>query len=214
MPVRILIVDDHAVVREGLRTILQAQGDMEVVGEAMDGREALNKAEVLKPDVVFMDISMSTLNGIEATRMIHLRMPTVRVIILSMHHTNEYVIRAMQAGARAFLLKESASFSAVSAVHAVMRGRQYFDVGIEAPHNKRSGLVSPKTPLESLSRRERDTLQLVVEGNTNAEIAEIFKVSTKSVETYRSRLVLKLGISNVPALVIFALQHGVISLPE
>ena len=214
MSVRILIADDHAIVREGIRTILQAQDDMEVVGEAGDGREALNKAEVLKPDVILMDISMPALNGIEATRMILSRMPTVRVIILSMHHTNEYVIRAMQAGARAFLLKESAGFSVVRAVRAVMKGRKYFDEGIEVPHIKRSGSpVPPETPLSSLSRRERETLQLIVEGNTNAAIAEIFKISTKSVETYRSRLMLKLGISNVPALVIFALQHGVISLP-
>jgi DNA-binding NarL/FixJ family response regulator len=214
MTVRILIADDHAVVREGIRTILQAQGDMEVVGEAGDGREALNKALVLRPDVILMDISMPALNGIEATRMILLRMPTVRVIILSMHHTNEYVIRAMQAGARAFLLKESAGFSIVSAIRAVMKGRQYFDEGIEAPQIKRSGgSASQKTPLESLSRRERETLQLVVEGNTNVAIAELFNVTCKSVETYRSRLMLKLGISNVPALVLFALQNGVISLP-
>jgi DNA-binding NarL/FixJ family response regulator len=214
MAVRILIADDHAVVREGLRTILQAQGDMEVVGEAVNGREALSKAEALRPDVVLMDISMPELNGIEATSMILLRMPTVRVIMLSMYHTNEYVIRAMQAGARAYILKESAGTNAVNAVRAVMRGRQYFDEGIEAPHIKRSGSPSPpKTPLDSLSRRERETLQLVVEGNTNATIADIFQVSIKSVETYRSRLMMKLDISNVPSLVIFALQHGVISLP-
>lgn len=215
MTVRILIADDHALVREGLRTILEAQGDMDIVGEAGDGREALKMAEALKPDVIFMDISMPELNGIEATRMILLRLPTVRIIMLSMHHTKEYVNRAMQAGARAFLLKESAGPGAVNAVRAVMRGRQYFDAGIEAPPVKRSySPISPKTPLESLSRRERDTLQMVVEGNTNAVIAELFKVSTKSVETYRSRLMLKLDISNVPALVIFAIRHGVISLPE
>ncbi|MBW4056303.1 MAG: response regulator transcription factor [Proteobacteria bacterium] len=214
MSVRILIADDHILVREGLRTILEAQGDMHIVGEAGDGRNALKMAEALQPDVIFMDISMPELNGIEATRMILLRLPTTKIIILSMHHTNEYVIRAMQAGARAFLLKESAGPSAVNAVRAVMRGRQYFDAGIEVPPAKRSGsLGSTKTPLESLSRRERATLQLVVEGKSNASIAELFKVSTKSVETYRSRLMLKLGISNIPALVIFALQRGVISLP-
>jgi DNA-binding NarL/FixJ family response regulator len=214
MAVRILITDDHAVVREGLRTILQAQVDMEVVGEAVDGREALSKAEALRPDVVLMDISMPKLSGIEATRLIRLRLPTVRVIILSMYHTNEYVIRAVQAGARAYILKESAGTNAVNAVRAVMRGRQFFDEGVEAPRVKRSVSPSPpKTPLESLSRRERETLQLVVEGHTNLDIAELFKVSTKSVETYRSRLMLKLGISNVPSLVIFSLQHGVITLP-
>ncbi|MBC8017195.1 MAG: response regulator transcription factor, partial [Verrucomicrobia bacterium] len=155
------------------------------------------------------------LNGIDATRMILMRVPTVRVIILSMYHTNEYVIRAMRAGARAYLLKESAGCSAVNAVRAVMKGRQYFSEGIVAPNKKCSAGSPdyPQTPLGSLSRRERETLQLVVEGNTNATIAELFNVSIKSVETYRSRLMMKLDINNVPALVIFALQHGVISLP-
>ena len=214
MPIRILLADDHAVVREGLRTILEAQGDMNIVGEASDGREAMNKAEVLRPDVIIMDISMPELSGIEATRMIMLRAPTARIIILSMHHTREYVSRAMQAGARAYLLKESAGCSAVTAVRTVMRGRQYFSEGIEAPLMKRTGTPElPKTLLESLSRRERETLQLAVEGNTNAAIAERFQVSVKSIETYRSRLMQKLDISNVPDLVIFALQHGVISLP-
>lgn len=214
MPIRILLADDHAVVREGLRTILEAQGDMNIVGEASDGREALNKAEVLRPDVIIMDISMPEFNGIDATRMILMSLPSTKVIILSMHHTTEYVSRAMQAGARAFILKESGGCSAVNAVRAVMGGRRYFSEDIKAPNLKRSGSPShPQTPLESLSRRERETLQLVVEGNTNATVANIFHVSIKSVETYRSRLMIKLDISNVPSLVIFALQHGVISLP-
>src|SRR5674476_286930 len=130
MPIRILLADDHAVVREGLRTILEAQGDMNIVGEASDGREALNKAEALRPDVIIMDISMPEFNGIDATRMILMSLPSTKVIILSMHHTTEYVGRAMKAGARAFILKESAGSSAVNAVRAVMRGRLYFSEGI------------------------------------------------------------------------------------
>lgn len=214
MPIRILLADDHAVVREGLRTILEAQGDMNVVGEAGNGREALDKAVSLRPDIILMDISMPELSGIDATRMILMQVPAAKIIVLSTHHTTEYVSRAMQAGARAFIHKESAGCSVVNAVRAVMKGRQYFSEGIVAPNIKRSGSpVHPQTPLGSLSRRERETLQLVVEGNTNATIAELFNVSQKSVETYRSRLMVKLDINNVPALVIFALQHGVISLP-
>jgi DNA-binding NarL/FixJ family response regulator len=214
MPVRILIVDDHAVVREGLKMILESLSDLSVVGEARNGREAVAQAEALLPDVIIMDIAMPELNGIEATRMICEQWPAVRIIILSMHQTNEHVFRAMQAGARAYLLKESAGFSVVNAVREVMRGHQYFGEGIEAPNKMYSSSQSPpQSPLDSLSRRERETLQLVAEGKTNATIAELFNISPKSVETYRSRLMLKLGVSNLPALVKFALQHGVISLP-
>jgi DNA-binding NarL/FixJ family response regulator len=214
MPVRILIADDHAVVREGLRTILEAAGDLEIVGEAGDGRAVLAQAELLKPDVIIMDISMPELTGIEATRHLRRSLPSAKVVILSMHHGNEYVFRAMQAGARAYILKESAGCNAIFAVRAVMRGRLYFGEGVEAPPAKRSRSTACQSPLSKLSRREMETLQLVVEGNTNATIAELLQVSTKSVETYRSRLMLKLQISNVPTLVIFALQHGIITFPE
>lgn len=214
MPIRILLADDHAIVREGLRTILEAQGDMNVVGEAGNGREALDKTLLLRPDIILMDISMPELSGIDATRLILMQIPAAKILVLSTHHSTEYVSRAMQAGARAFIHKESAGSSVVNAVRAAMKGRQYFSEGIAAPNVKRSGSPAhPQTPLGSLSRRERETLQFVVEGNTNATIAELLNVSQKSVETYRSRLMVKLGIDNVPALVLFALQHGVITLP-
>lgn len=212
MSARILIADDHAIVREGLKMILESLSDIVVVGEARDGREVLEQAEALLPDVIIMDIAMPEMNGIEATRILRERLPTVRVIMLSMHHTNEHVFRAMQAGARAYLLKESAGFSVINAVRTVMRGQPYFGEGIEAPYTMHSGTDLPQSPIDSLSRRERETLQLVAEGYTNATIAELFNISSKSVETYRSRLMLKLGISNVPALVKYALQHGIISL--
>ncbi|MDA8430940.1 MAG: response regulator transcription factor [Geobacteraceae bacterium] len=129
-----------------------------------------------------------------------------------MHYTNEHVFRAMRAGARAYLLKESAGFSVVNAVRAVMRGQTFFGEGIEAPNISHRGPALPQSPIDSLSRRERETLQLVAEGNKNAIIAKLFNISPKSVETYRCRLMLKLGVSNVPDLVKFALQHGLISL--
>jgi len=213
VPVKILIADDHAIVREGLKMIVESLSDMVVVGEAGDGREALEKADSLRPDVIIMDIAMPGLNGIETTRKILEHVPAVRVIILTMHHTNEHVFRAMQAGAHAYLLKESAGFSVVDAVRAVMRGQFYFGEGVEAPNKLKSALYVPlKSPLDSLSRRERETLQLVAEGKTNAAIAELFNISPKSVETYRSRLMLKLDVGTVPDLVKFALQHGVTSL--
>jgi DNA-binding NarL/FixJ family response regulator len=211
MPVKILIVDDHAVIREGLRLILESLDEMTVVGEALDGRDAIEKAGALKPDVIIMDITMPEMNGIEATRMICESLPTVKIIILSMHHTNEHIFRAIQAGARAYLLKESAGAWVVKAVHAVMKGHYYFGAGVEAPPNlSHAGKQSRhSSPLDSLSQREREVIQLVVEGKTSAEIAEILYLSPKSVETYRSRLMLKLGVTNIPSLVKYAILHGI-----
>ena len=211
MSVRILIADDHAVVREGLRMILEATGDMTVVGEALDGRDAIEKAATLRPDVIIMDISMPEMNGIEATRIICERLPMVKIIILSMHHTNEHIFRAIQAGARAYLLKESAGASVATAIQAVMKEQFFFGAGVEAPPNvdRNNSRARASSPLESLSQREREVLQLVVEGKTSVEIAEILSLSPKSVETYRSRLMLKLGVNNIPSLVKFALLHGI-----
>jgi DNA-binding NarL/FixJ family response regulator len=217
MPVKILIADDHAVLREGLRMILEAMSDMNVVGEAINGRDAIEKAEQLKPDVIVMDIAMPEMNGIEATRIICKRLPSVMVIILSAYQNSEHIFRAIEAGARAYLLKESAGAWATKAIHTVMKGQYYFGAGVEDPRNvlgagnrttrsRRNNLTSP---IESLSQREREALQLVVEGKTSAEIAEILSLSPKSVETYRSRLMLKLGVNNIPSLVKFALLHGI-----
>jgi len=207
----IILADDHSIVRDGLRMILESQNDMTVIGEARDGRDALAQAETLRPDVIVMDIAMPELNGIEATRMICERMPKVRIIILSMHHTHEHIYRAMRAGAHGYLLKESAGSEVTKAVRAVMQGRHYFGKGVDSPADTDllSGNDSPQSPLERLSQREREVLQLVVEGKTSAEIAEALSLSPKSVETYRSRLMLKLGINNIPSLVKFALLQGI-----
>jgi DNA-binding NarL/FixJ family response regulator len=191
--------------------ILEAMGDMTVVGEAFDGRDAIEKAETLKPDVIVMDIAMPEMNGIEATRIICERLPTVKIIILSMHHTNEHIFRAIQAGARAYLLKESAGAWVAMAILTVMKGEYYFGAGVEAPTKmlRTNRRTRPSSPLESLSQREREVIQLVVEGKTSVEIAEILSLSPKSVETYRSRLMLKLDVNNIPSLVKFALLHGI-----
>lgn len=209
MPVRILLADDHALVRDGLRMILEAQGDINIVGEAGNGREALAQAEKLKPDVIIMDIAMPELNGIEATRRICEQLPATRIVILSMHHTMEHVFRAMQAGAMAYILKESAGFCAVNAVRAVMKGHTFFGVGVDAPTKILASCSTLQSPIDSLSAREREVVQFVAEGKTSAEIAKILALSPKSVETYRSRLMLKLGITNIPSLVKFAIQHGI-----
>lgn len=211
MKARILIADDHTVVRIGLQTILKAQADMSVVGTAVNGRDAIAKADALRPDVVLMDISMPDLNGIEATRLIYSRHPSVRVVILSMHHTTEFVFRAIRAGARGYLLKESVGGEVVKAVRTVMKGQNFFGKGVELPPKDilHASPAPPKGPLGSLSTREREVLQLVVEGKTSVAIAEILSLSPKSVETYRSRLMKKLGVKNVPSLVMFAVEHGI-----
>jgi DNA-binding NarL/FixJ family response regulator len=211
MPVRIMIADDHAVVRDGLKMILESQRDMIVVSEARDGREAIAKAETFKPAIIIMDIAMPELNGIEATRIICERSPAVKIIILSMHHTLEHIHRGMQAGAWGYLLKESAGAEVVLAVRAVIKGQRYFGKEVRVPDGIRrvAGRGILKSPLDSLSQREREVLQYVVEGKTSAEIAEILLLSPKSVETYRSRLMVKLGINNIPSLVKFALLHGI-----
>ncbi len=211
MPIRVLLADDHEIVRKGLKMIIfESLSEIAVVGEARNGREALAQAEALGPDVVIMDISMPDLNGIEATRIICERFPSIKVIVLSMHHTREHVFRAIQAGAWGYLLKESAGSNVINAVRAVMKGRQYFSDGVEPPAQTRhSDSKTFQSPIGSLSPRELEVIQLVVEGNTSAKIAGILSLSPKSVETYRSRLMLKLGVDNIPSLVKFAIQHGI-----
>jgi len=213
MRIKILIADDHAVVREGLQMILEAQGDMITVAAASDGRDAIDKAVALRPEVIIMDIAMPEMNGIEATQVISGRLPEVKVIILSMHHTREHIFRAMRAGAYGYILKESAGSEIVKAVRAVSKGNHYFGKGVDI-HFERLFAKDPDIhigPLDSLSRREREVLQLVVEGKTSVEIALTLALSPKSVETYRSRLMLKLGVDNIPSLVKFALLHGITS---
>ena len=205
MKPRILLADDHAVVRFGLRALLELSG-MEVVGEAGEGREALRLAEELTPDVAILDIAMPGLNGIDAADILRSRSPRTRMVILSMYADSEHVHRAFASGASGYLLKGSASEEIVSAVRQVMVGRRY--VSPELSQLDPARTPSDASPLASLSTRERQVLQLVVEGHSSAQIAAIVHLSPKSVDTYRSRLMKKLGVADVTALVKFAIQHG------
>lgn len=208
-PIRILLADDHGIVLDGLRGILQTQPDIEVVGAASNGREAFLEAKRLKPDVVVMDISMPELNGIDATDQITASLPQTRVLILSMHPSAELIYRALQAGAQGYLLKESAGAELVEAVRKVSSGIRYLSRKItETVVDAYICNRQVSSPLESLSARERQILQLTVEGRTAAEIGATLHLSPKTVETYRSRAMQKLGLSDLPALVKFALQHG------
>ena len=206
MNLKVLLVDDHAVMREGLAALLSRAG-IDVIGTASNGREAVRLARELVPDAVVMDISMPDLNGIEATRQIRVRAPSVRIVMLSMHANREHVHQALAAGADGYVLKEAAATEVATAVRAVAAGRRYLSPVIESAMLEAGGSAA-RGPLESLSARERQVLQLVVEGGSSAEIARTVHLSPKTVETYRSRLMKKLGVHDVTALVKFAVQHG------
>lgn len=215
MTINVLLVDDHTIVRDGLGALLEADPEIRVVGNAANGRQALRQVEELRPDVIIMDISMPELNGIEATRKILEISPQVRVIILSMLGTADHVFHALQAGVCGYLLKESAGREVKEAVQAVYSGQLYFSRPITQTLVK-DYLVqreqAQKSPLESLSMRESEILCMVVEGLTSAEIGECLHLSPKTVESYRSRMMQKLGVSDVTELVKFAIRHGLISL--
>ncbi len=207
MTIRVLLADDHALMREGLRALLTTTPDIEIVGEVRTGREAESRVLQLDPDVVLMDIAMPDLNGIEAARLIHAKCPAVRIVILSMHASAEYVYRAFEAGASGYLLKEAAVAEVITAVRTVHEGRRYVSPAVaESVPDLNSGPA--RSPVDSLSARERQVLQLVVEGKTSSEIARMIYLSPSSVQTYRSRLMIKLGVGDVPSLVKFALEHG------
>ena len=205
MPIRVLLADDHVVVRDGLRLILEADGDMTVVGDAANGQDALRKARELHPDVVLMDIAMPDLNGIEATQRIREQYPSVQVVILSMHATTEHIHRALQAGARGYLLKESAGKEVATAIRAVHAGRRYMSEQIAETalndYARRRKAPNDRSPIEQLSPREREVLQLVVEGKSSTDIATLVHLSPKTIDTYRGRIMEKLGVHDLPALV-------------
>jgi DNA-binding NarL/FixJ family response regulator len=212
MSIRVLIADDHGVVAEGLKHLVEAQADMEVIGVVADGREAVQSARDLQPDVVVMDLSMPELNGADAARAILARDPKCRVIVLSMYSQREYVRRALKAGAAGYVVKGSAAKELVEAIRAVHAGQRYLsprvaDVVLEDYTDDKR-----EDPLARLSAREREVLQLLAEGKTGAEIAQRLSLSQKTVETYRARLVEKLGIRDLAGLVRFAIQKGLVSL--
>ncbi|MBI3732547.1 MAG: response regulator transcription factor [Chloroflexi bacterium] len=210
--ISVFLADDHMVLCEALRFLLEAQADIRVVGIAANGREAARQVQQLQPNVVIMDISMPELNGIEAALQISKTAPETQVVILSMHSTAEHIYRAFQAGVRGYLLKESAAAEVVDAVRAVHAGRRYLSQRIAGAvlddylHQRDAARTA--SPLDRLSGREREILQLTVEGKSNSEIAGILGLSPKTVETYRSRLMTKLDIADLPALTRFAIQHG------
>ena len=210
--IRILIADDHVVVAEGLKHLIEAQADLQVVAIVGDGRQAVQRTEELQPDVVIMDLSMPELNGADATRVLLEKDPGRRVIVLSMYAEHEYVRRALRSGALGYVVKRSAGKDVVDAIRSVHAGQRYISPLVAEAVVEQDLPAAKEDRLARLSTREREVLQLLAEGRTGSEIAERLSLSPKTVETYRARLVEKLGIRDVAGLVRFAIQRGIISL--
>ena len=213
--IRILLADDHAVLRSGLRALLERHEDISVVGEATDGRELVQMAVKLEPDVVITDIGMPNLNGTEATAQITAKHPNVKVIMLSMHSDESYVLRALKAGARGYLLKESSSEAdLITALRAVHSGKAYFSPAISAllveDYVRQLRDKDAVDSYELLSPREREILQLIAEGKSNKDIANLLNLSLYTVETHRGNILQKLNLHSVPELILYAVRKGVI----
>jgi DNA-binding NarL/FixJ family response regulator len=212
---RIFLGDDHTLVRQGLRKILEEQRDWEVVGEAGDGRQAVRQIAALRPDVAVLDIGMPLLNGIEATRQSLRRQPDLRVLILSMHDNEAYIARALRAGARGYLLKDSADTDLIRGVASVAAGKSFFSpavarVMLEDYVSYMAGKGSVDR-YDSRSAREREIFQLIAEGHSNKEVADVLSISPSTVETHRAHILQKLDVHNTAELVLYAVRHGIIS---
>ena len=214
--IRVILAEDHTVVRQGLRLLLEQSDDIEVIAEVENGREAVKKTEQLKPDIVLMDIRMPILNGIEATRQIKKRFPDVKVLILTMHTAEEYISQILHAGASGYLVKKSAHHELLSAIKAIQKGNSYL-----------SPLVSKKVVdkylqktkdhfeqdhYEKLTTREREVFQLIAEGKSNKEIADLLFLSIKTVETHKTHLMKKLNLHTTVDLIKYAIQKGIIGI--
>jgi len=207
--ISVVIVDDHGIVRDGLRALLDGHFHMEVVGSVADGKEAILSAERLKPDVIVMDLVLPELSGIDATLRILAAQPLTRIVILSSCDTSEHVFRALRAGARGYVLKEGASTELVQAVLAVMAGERYLSPRITGVViDALLGDAQTASPIESLSPREREVLHLTVSGASSAEIGHKLSLSRKTVDTYRSRVMGKLGVEDLAGLIRFAVAHA------
>jgi two-component system response regulator NreC len=213
--IRVLLADDHAVFREGVRLLLETRGEFEVVGEAATGNEAVDLVRSLRPDVVLMDIGMPGMNGLEATHLIRTESPASRVLILTMHGTDEYFFNALDAGASGYVLKEAASSDLVSAIESVHRGGMFLYPSLATKlveeYLRRVGSGEEKSSYDALTPREREVLQSIGEGRTNQEIADVLGLSVHTVQTHRIHIMNKLGLHNRAQLVSYAARLGLLS---
>ncbi|MCS7041214.1 MAG: response regulator transcription factor [Bryobacteraceae bacterium] len=211
---RVLLADDHAVVRKGLRFILEQEPDLQVAGEAADGREAVRLARELAPDVVVMDVAMPQLNGIDATSQIVKQNPRTNVLILSMHNDETYLLRALEAGARGFLLKDTAEEDLVRAVRVAAQGKPFFSPAIAQAlledYMRNLQQRNQQDSYSLLTDREKEVLQLLAEGRSNKEVAQLLNLSVYTVETHRTRIMQKLNLHNTAELVLYAVRKKII----
>lgn len=209
--INVLLADDHSIVRAGLRRIIEESGEMEVIAEAADGREALRKAHEHLPDVAVIDISMPICDGLEAIRLLRNGYPQLPILVLTMHEEGQYVVRAIEAGAMGYITKQSAPEQLVKAIRRVHDGHRYLtDEAAEALALRVAKGTQGRSPLDTLSMRELQVLRRLALGNTNREIARAYHISIKTVDTYRSRILKKLELRNNAELSRFAIQHGLI----
>ena len=214
-PVRILLADDHTVVRKGLRLLLESVPEFQVIADAADGRDAVSLAEQHRPEVVVMDVAMPILNGIEAARQITAKQPSTAIVFLSMHGDESYVLRALKAGARAYLLKDSAEYDLIQAVKAVSEGKAFFSPAISKmlveDYMRQMQERGVEDSFELLTTREREVLQLLAEGKNNKDVAALLNLSLYTVETHRSNIFQKLNLHSQAELILYAIRKGVIS---
>lgn len=213
-PIRILLADDHNIIREGLRVLLDRQEGFQVIGEASDGREAVQLCEKLSPDIVVVDIVMPNLNGLEAAAQISARHSGAKVIVLSMHSDEGYVLRALKAGARGYLLKDSREADLIAAIRAVHEGKAFFSPAISKmlveDYLRQLQQRGAEDSYELLTAREREVLQLIAEGKSNKDVAGILNLSLYTVETHRANILQKLNLKGTPELILYAVRKGVI----
>lgn len=214
--VKLLLADDHKIVRQGIKKLLEEEPDLQVAGEAANGREAVKKATELKPDVILMDITLSNLNGLEATKQIKKVLPDVKVIMLTMHKNEEYVLQSFQAGASGYILKEGAVEELVSAIRSIHQDKSFLSPTISKTlidaYLRKMETGKTETPFDLLTDREREVLQLIAEGYTNREVAKSLFISVKTVEAHRAHIMQKLNIHDIAKLVKYAIQKGLVDL--
>jgi two-component system response regulator NreC len=212
---RIVLADDHTIMRAGLRVLLEREPDLVVVGEAGDGRQTIDLIESLSPDVLVLDIAMPNLNGIEAARQVAAKHPGTAVVILSMHSDETYVLRALKAGVRGYLLKDSADVDLIRAIRAIRAGKAFFSPAVGKTlledYVRQLRQRGEEDSYELLTPREREVLQLIAEGKSNKDVANLLNLSPYTVETHRSNILQKLGLHSIPDLILYAVRKGIIT---